>query len=65
MLLGWVFTTFLFFARTNLSELLKLTFNGWMGIIFLGVFCSGLAYFAWYDALQVLPAVQTGAFLYI
>jgi len=65
MLLGWVFTTFLFFARTDLSELLKLTFNGWMGIIFLGVFCSGLAYIAWYDGLQVLTAVQTGAFLYI
>lgn len=65
MLLGWVFTTLLFFARTDLSELPKLTFNGWMGIIFLGVFCSGLAYIAWYDALQVLPAVQTGAFLYI
>jgi len=36
-----------------------------MGIIFLGVFCSGLAYIAWYGALQVLTAVQPGAFLYI
>ena len=32
---------------------------------FLGVFCSGLAYIAWYDALQALSAAQTGAFLYI
>jgi drug/metabolite transporter (DMT)-like permease len=32
---------------------------------FLGIFCSGLAYIAWYDALQAVPASQIGAFLYI
>ena len=65
MSLGWVFTTFLFFAETNFSEFSKLKFNGWLGIAFLGIFCSGLAYIAWYDALQALSAAQTGAFLYI
>jgi drug/metabolite transporter (DMT)-like permease len=39
--------------------------NGWIGILFLGIFCSGLAYIAWYDALQALSAAQTGVFLYI
>jgi drug/metabolite transporter (DMT)-like permease len=29
------------------------------------VFCSGLAYTAWYDALQALTTASTGAFLYI
>jgi drug/metabolite transporter (DMT)-like permease len=36
-----------------------------MGVGFLGIFCSGLAYIAWYDGLQALPASQIGAFLYI
>ena len=36
-----------------------------MGVAFLGVFCSGLAYIAWYDALKELSTAQTGAFLYI
>lgn len=65
MTLGWLFTTLLFFAGANIAEVTRLTFNGWLGIAFLGVFCSGLAYIAWYDALQALSAAQTGVFLYI
>lgn len=65
MLLGWLFTSILFFAGTGVPEISNLTFNGWLGIAFLGIFCSGLAYIAWYDALQSLSAAQTGAFLYI
>jgi len=34
-------------------------------VIFLGIFCSGLAYIAWYDALQALSTANTGVFLYI
>ncbi|MFZ5884688.1 MAG: DMT family transporter [Chloroflexota bacterium] len=65
MTLGWLFTSLLFFAGGNIAEVSGLTFNGWLGIAFLGVFCSGLAYIAWYDALQALSAAQTGVFLYI
>jgi len=65
MTLGWVFTSVLFFAGANLSEIPNLTYNGWLGVAFLGIFCSGLAYIAWYDALQALSAAQTGVFLYI
>jgi drug/metabolite transporter (DMT)-like permease len=65
MSLGWIFTSILFFAGRNAAEIANLTFNGWLGIAFLGIFCSGLAYIAWYDALQALSAAQTGVFLYI
>ena len=34
-------------------------------ILILGVFGSGLAYIAYYDALQVVPASQLGVFLNI
>jgi drug/metabolite transporter (DMT)-like permease len=65
MTFGWIFTSILFFAGAGLNEIPNLTLNGWVGIVFLGVLCSGLAYIAWYDALQSLPAAQTGAYLYI
>lgn len=65
MSLGWIFTSIPFFAGKNAAEIANLTFNGWLGIAFLGIFCSGLAYIAWYDALQALSAAQTGVFLYI
>ncbi|MGZ9221187.1 MAG: DMT family transporter [Anaerolineales bacterium] len=65
MSLGWIFTSLLFIPSEGLSEIPRLTLNGWIGILFLGIFCSGLAYIAWYDALQALSAAQTGVFLYI
>jgi drug/metabolite transporter (DMT)-like permease len=36
-----------------------------MGVMFLGVFCSGVAYIFWYDALRALPVAQAGAFVYL
>ncbi|MCC6298814.1 MAG: DMT family transporter [Anaerolineales bacterium] len=65
MAFGWLFTSALFVANGLYIEIPALTFNGWLGITFLGVFCSGLAYIAWYDALQALTTASTGAFLYI
>lgn len=65
MLFGWLFTTVPFVANGLYAEVPALTFNGWLGVAFLGIFCSGLAYIAWYDALQALTTASTGAFLYI
>ena len=65
MTIGWLFSSVLFFAGPGPSELSQLTTQGWLGVAFLGIFCSGLAYIAWYDALQSLPASQVGVFLYI
>lgn len=65
MLIGWVLTSVLFFATEDIAQISRLTFNGWIGMLFLGIFCSGLAYIAWYDALQALRTAQTGVFLYI
>lgn len=65
MTFGWLFSSLPFFSGSGLLEISVLTPNGWLGVLFLGIFCSGLAYIAWYDALQVLPTGQLGAFLYL
>jgi len=65
MVIGWLFTSILFFTSGGISELGHLTWSSFMGIGFLGIFCSGVAYIAWYDGLQALPASQIGAFLYM
>jgi drug/metabolite transporter (DMT)-like permease len=62
---GWLFTTLFLFAGPGLSEIPSLSLPGWLGVGFLGVFCSGLAYIFWYDALQALPVAQAGAFVYL
>lgn len=66
MLLGWLFTTIWIFGfGPGLSEIHNITMKGWGAILMLGIFGSGLAYIAWYDALQALPASQLGVFLNI
>jgi drug/metabolite transporter (DMT)-like permease len=65
MSFGWVFTSVLFAGDGGYAELRALSLQGWMGVAFLGVFCSGLAYIAWYDALNTLSTAVTGAFLYV
>lgn len=62
---GWLFSSGLLLAGPGLSEIGQLSLYGWLGISFLGIFCSGLAYLFWYDALQALPVARVGAFLYL
>lgn len=63
MAFGWLMSCGLFFGGPGLSEIPQLSLRGWLGIAFLGIFCSGLAYIAYYDALRALPATQVGVFL--
>jgi drug/metabolite transporter (DMT)-like permease len=65
MTTGWLITSVAFFAQNGLAEIPKITLRGWLALVYLGIFTTGLAYIAWFDALSVLPAAQTGAFLYV
>jgi drug/metabolite transporter (DMT)-like permease len=66
MLFGWLFTTvWIFGFGPGLSEINHLDTRGWIALLGLGILGSGLAYIAYYDALQVLPASQLGVFLNI
>lgn len=62
---GWLFSTIWLAATAGFGDIANLSGEGWISIIFLGVFCSGLAYIFWYDALSALPASQVGGFLYV
>jgi drug/metabolite transporter (DMT)-like permease len=62
---GWLLLSLLLLAGPRASEIGHLQWDGWLAIGFLGVFCSGLAYVFWYDALQEIPAGQLGVFLYL
>lgn len=49
----------------NVSDLINLTVAGWISILFLGLFCSGIAYVLWAESLSQMPASKVGAFLYL
>lgn len=43
---------------------LHLSFKAWGAVLFLGIFCSGISYVLWSQALSEMEATKTGAFLY-
>lgn len=45
-------------------SVIKLSLVGWSLILFLGVFCSGIAYVIWAQALRDMESAKVGAFLY-
>ncbi len=65
MLLGWLMLAPFFAARSGWSDYARLTPAGWLGVLFLGVACSGLGYLFWYGALERVEASRVAALLYL
>jgi drug/metabolite transporter (DMT)-like permease len=62
---GWLLGTIPWVLAGGPAEIGHLSSGAWAAIAFLGVFCSGLAYIYWYDALRALPAAKVGSLLYL
>ena len=43
----------------------RISGTGWMSLLFLGVFCSGLGYLLWYAALSKKDSSTVGMYLYL
>ena len=65
MLIGWVLTLPFFAVTQGWNEISHLSINGWLAIVYLGIFCSGIAYIFWYDALAHIDASKVSAFIYV
>jgi drug/metabolite transporter (DMT)-like permease len=52
------------FNTASVSSVVHLSLNGWISILFLGLFCSGIAYVIWAYSLRDLESAKVGAFLY-
>jgi len=48
----------------TINSVIKLSFISWLWILFLGIFCSGIAYVIWAQALRDMESAKVGAFLY-
>ena len=47
-----------------IESVIHLSTVGWISILFLGLFCSGIAYVIWAYSLRDLESAKVGAFLY-
>jgi len=48
----------------TINSVINLSLISWMWILFLGIFCSGVAYVIWAQALRDMESAKVGAFLY-
>ena len=63
--LGWLMLVPFFVYQAGWREYARLTTQGWIAVLFLGIACSGLGYLFWYGALEKLEASKVAAFLYL
>jgi drug/metabolite transporter (DMT)-like permease len=49
---------------TVINSVINLSSTGWISVLFLGIFCSGIAYVIWAQALRDMESAKVGAFLY-
>ena len=65
MIVGCLITFPFTWLKWEWNILFRLSLSGWMGILFLGIFCSGLAYLYWYSALAKKDSGIVGMYLYL
>lgn len=65
MISGCLIVLPLSMVKGEWNNLIHLSLTGWMGIFFLGVFCSGLGYLFWYSALEKRDSGVVGMYLYV
>ena len=65
MIVGCLITLPFTWLKWEWKILFHLSQSGWMGILFLGIFCSGLAYLFWYSALEKKDSGVVGMYLYL
>jgi drug/metabolite transporter (DMT)-like permease len=51
-------------SSETLNSVINLSLIGWISILFLGLFCSGISYVIWARALRDMESAKVGAFLY-
>lgn len=65
MFLGWLIVLPFFGLSQPWGDFARLTLSGWTAVTFLGIFCSGIAYIFWYDALAAIDASEAASFIYL
>src|SRR5208337_982550 len=65
MIVGCLITFPFTWLKWEWNLFFHLSTAAWMGILFLGVFCSGLAYLFWYSALEKKDSSMVGMYLYL
>ncbi|MHA1792873.1 MAG: DMT family transporter [Promethearchaeota archaeon] len=56
---------FIFISGGSLNNLMLLSSIGWLGLVYLGVFCTGLTFVFWFSALRYIESPKVTVFVYL
>jgi drug/metabolite transporter (DMT)-like permease len=65
MIVGCLITFPFTLLKWEWNLLFQLSLAAWVSLLFLGIFCSGLAYLFWYAALEKRDSSLVGMYLYL
>ena len=65
MIVGFLITLPFSGGIEGWTVLFHLSLSAWASVLFLGVFCSGLAFLFWYSALEKVESSMIGVYLYL
>ena len=65
MTVGFLMSLLVSMLRTEWNIHFHLSLAAWASVLFLGIFCSGVAYFFWYSALEKKDSSSVGMYLYL
>ena len=65
MSVGFLMSLLVSMLRTEWNIRIHLSAAAWASVLFLGIFCSGVAYFLWYAALEKKDSSSVGMYLYL
>ncbi len=65
MIVGFLITLPFSGGIEGWTVLFHLSVSAWASVLFLGVFCSGLAFLFWYSALEKVESSMIGVYLYL
>jgi drug/metabolite transporter (DMT)-like permease len=63
-MLGGLFLVPFSLAEGSFSQILTMSFNGWLAILFLAVTCSFLGYYIWFYVIKKVGAAIASSFLF-
>jgi len=63
-ILGGLFLVPMSIAENSFWQILSLSINGWLAVLFLAVTCSMLGYYIWFYVLERVGAAITSSFLF-
>jgi drug/metabolite transporter (DMT)-like permease len=65
MVIAFLMMSVVYLLKGNFTEISRISFDGWVSILYLGIFCSAIAFVLWNTGVEKLGPSKVSSFLYL